>query len=86
MPAKTSGAKATAVLPQRVKLAPGDKVIVAGAGRDWTGTVSTRRLPDGGQSVHPQHDDTTIFVTFDETGISMPVALRQVSRLRSRRA
>jgi hypothetical protein len=86
MPAKTSGAKATAAAPQRVTLAPGDKVIVVGAGRDWTGTVSTRRLPDGRQSVHPQYDDTTIFVTFDETGISMPVARHQVSRFRSRRA
>jgi hypothetical protein len=80
MPAKNAAAKAAAASPQRDTFAQGDKVIVAGAGRDWTGKVSARRLPDGRQSIHPQYDDTTIFVTFDETGISMPVAESHVSK------
>jgi hypothetical protein len=64
--------------------AEGDKVIVAGAGREWSGKIASRRLPDGRESIHPAYDDTMIFVEFDETGISMPVNVRQLSRSPSR--
>ena len=60
-------------------LAAGDKVLVAGAGREWAGKIVARRLPDGRESIHPQYDDTAVFVMFDDTGISMAVSVRQVS-------
>ena len=67
---------------QPFEFSPGDRVVVAGAGREWTGKIVARNLPDGRKSIHPPYDDAVIFVAFDETGISMPVSLRQVSRLR----
>jgi hypothetical protein len=60
--------------------AEGDKVVVAGAGREWAGKVVSRRLRDGRESIHPAYDDTSVFVAFEETGVSMPVNIRQISR------
>jgi hypothetical protein len=82
MPTRTKRARSDAVAQEPMAFAAGDKVSVAGAGREWLGKITTRRLQDGRDSIHPQYDDTAIFVTFDETGISMPVALTQVSRVR----
>jgi hypothetical protein len=81
MTAKSARTKLMQTSP-RAAFDVGESVVVIGAGRDWTGKISSRRLPDGRVSIHPQYDDTAIFVTFDETGISMPVALRQVSKVR----
>jgi hypothetical protein len=79
MPTKTALRKASTA-PPRKSFAPGDKVVVAGAGREWAGKVTSRRMADGRESIHPQYDDTTIFVTSAETGISMPVSMHQVSK------
>lgn len=77
---KRTQSKAPAERLEPPDFSAGDKVIVAGAGRDWAGKVVARRLPDGRVSVHPAHDDTMVFVAFDETGVSMPVSIRQISR------
>jgi hypothetical protein len=75
---KTPAESAESFEPRR--FAAGDKVVVAGAGREWPGKVVARRLADGRESIHPAHDDTAVFVTFEETGVSMPVSIRQLSR------
>ena len=62
-------------------LMSGDRVVVAAAGREWTGTVTSRRLPDGRDSIHPTFDDSAVLVTFDETGVSMATSILQVSKL-----
>ena len=72
--------KPNAAAAKAAPFAVGEKVIVAGAGRDWPARVTSRQLPDGRQSIHPQYDDTAIFVTFDDTGVSMPVSIKQVSK------
>lgn len=72
--------KESRAAPPRAGFARGDRVVVTGAGREWTGKIASRRMPDGRDSIHPQYDDTAVFVTFDETGISMAVALRQVAK------
>jgi hypothetical protein len=58
----------------------GDRVRFAGAGKDWIGVVSERKRPDGSKSIHPHLDDTAIYVTFDETGASVPVAAMQLEK------
>jgi hypothetical protein len=77
---KRTPIKTPAASPRPQALAEGDRVIVAGAGREWSGKIVSRRLPDGRESIHPVYDDTVIFVAFDETGVSMPVNVRQISR------
>jgi hypothetical protein len=80
MPTKTIQKKPKTAQPRQDVLAPGDRVIVAGAGGEWAGKVSSRRMPDGRESIHPRFDDTTVFVISDDTGISMPVSVGQVSK------
>src|ERR1051325_466165 len=82
-PMKSTRAKGPGAPHKVARFVVGDLVIVAGAGREWRARVTSRRLPDGRKSIYPQYDDTAIFVTFDETGISMPVSLSQVSRVRA---
>jgi hypothetical protein len=85
MPMKSTRAKSDRAPDKVAGFVAGELVIVAGAGRDWRARVTLRRLPNGRESIHPQYDDTAIFVTFEETGISMPVALSQVTRIRGAR-
>ena len=60
--------------------APGDNVIVTGAGGEWHGKITARRLPDGRVTIHPQFDDTAIYAISDDTGVSMPVSVQQISK------
>jgi hypothetical protein len=63
----------------------GDRVRFLGAGKDWLGVVTERPLPDGTKSIHPRHDDTAVYVRFDETGVTIPVSLRQLEKASDRR-
>ncbi len=53
MPAKTAEEKLKGASLLSEKFAIGDTVIAIRAGRDWISKVSSRRLPDGRQSIHP---------------------------------
>jgi hypothetical protein len=64
-----------------IRFQVGDRVSVEVAGGDRTGKITSRRLSNGHESIHPANDDTAVFVMFDDTGISMPVSMRQVVRL-----
>ena len=65
-------------------LSHGDRVRFTGAGKDWIGTVTERRKSDGTKSIHPRMDDTAVYVTFDETGISVPVSIAQLQKVLGR--
>jgi hypothetical protein len=67
--------------PPPIRFQVGDRVSVEVAGGDRTGKITSRRLSNGRESIHPANDDTAVFVIFDDTGISMPVSMRQVVRL-----
>jgi hypothetical protein len=62
----------------------GDRVIFAGAGKEWTGVVTARRTLDGTISIYPRMDDTAVYVTFDDTGASVPIAIRQLKKVTGR--
>jgi hypothetical protein len=85
VPAKpTSAIKVVEAPSKPIVFASGDKVLVHGAGGDWTGQISARRLSGDRHSIHPKLDDTAVFVTSDDTGISMPVSIWQVTKLERR--
>ncbi len=64
---------------------PCDRVRFKGAGREWIGTVVERKRHDGRSSIHPPFDDSSVYVRFDDTGVSSPVSLQQLEHLPSRR-
>ena len=63
----------------------GDRVQFTGAGKEWLGVVVESDLPGGQRSIHPGTDDTAVYVKFDDTGITIPVSMRQLQKVSDRR-
>ena len=63
----------------------GDRVRFKGGGRDWEGTVSTRKWTDGTISIHPKNEYDKVFVMFDDTGTSVPIFIAQLEKVSTRK-